>query len=142
LSERKNKARFVLDTYAALTYLKEEPGWQKVRTILWNAYKYNSAIFLNTVNLGGLYYIIYREYGAVSADKAISLVKLWPIKLINANEELSMVAGRIKAENKLSFADAFVAATASIKKAIIVTGDNEFKSLEDILEIHWLPKNR
>ena len=101
------KQRVVLDTYAVLTYLKEELGWQIVQKLLWDTYKKKHSVFLNCVNLGELYYIIYREDGPALADKAISLIKLWPIKLINSNEDLALIAGRMKAENKISYADAY-----------------------------------
>jgi PIN domain nuclease of toxin-antitoxin system len=138
---KKRKGKFVLDSYAVLTYLKEEPGWQEVRDILWQAYNTNN-VFMSYVNLGEVYYIVYRENGPAVADQAISLVKLWPVKFLGANEDSCIIAGRMKAENKISYADAFVIAAALSKKATILTGDREFKSVEDIVNIHWLPKNR
>jgi len=97
---------------------------------------------MSYVNLGEVYYIIYRENGGAIADKAISLIKLWPIKFLTANENTCIIAGRMKAENKISYADAYVVAAALSKKATIITGDREFKSVEDLLNIVWLPKNR
>lgn len=142
MSGPKSKPRFVLDTFAVLTYLKEESGWQKVRNILWSAAGNKIIIFLNLVNLGELYYIIYREYGALEADKVVNMIKLWPLQLVAVKEELAIIAGRMKAENKISYADAYVLATAMIKKGAIVTGDPEFKPLEDIIAINWLPRNK
>ena len=140
MKESKNK--HVLDSYAILTYLKEEPGWQKVRSVLWEAFKNKNTVFLNCVNLGEVYYVVYREYGARLADQAVSMIKLWPVKLVNVSEELAIIAGRMKAENKISYADAYVIATAISKKAIILTGDPEFKSVEELVNISWLPRNR
>lgn len=136
------KEYYVLDSYALLTYLKEEPGWQKVKEVLIHGISKNFILYLNCVNLGEVYYIVYREKGPVLADKAVALIKQWPIKIIGVNEELAFIAGRMKAENKVSYADAYAIATALIKKATIVTGDKEFKSVEEIINIHWLPKNK
>ncbi|MFC1496632.1 type II toxin-antitoxin system VapC family toxin [Candidatus Margulisiibacteriota bacterium] len=142
MKKRKNKPQFVLDSYAILTYLKDEPGWQKVRNILWDAATKNLNIYLNVINLGEVYYIIYREHGAVKADQAITAIKLWPIKLVTVRANHALIAARIKAENKLSYADAYVVATALNRKATILTGDPEFKSVEDITMIDWLPRNK
>lgn len=142
MSGRKSKNRYVLDTFAVLTYMKEEPGWQRVRDLLWAACNKKNTIFLNVVSLGEFYYIAYREFGATEADRALSLVKLWPLQFVNVKEDIAVVAGRMKAENKISYADAYVVATAIIKKAAVITGDPEFKSLEEIVKINWLPKNR
>ena len=133
--------RFVLDSFAVLTYLKEEPGWQKVRNILWDAANKKNIVYFNYVNLGEVYYIACREKGMVPADRALAAIKLWPVNFVGVQENLAVIAGRIKAENKLSYADAYVAATALSKKAAIVTGDREFKSVEDLLQITWLPAN-
>lgn len=136
------KERYTLDSFAVLTYLKEEPGWQKVRNILWEGYQKKLVLFLNSVNLGEIYYIVYRENGAALADKIASIIKSWPVKIISAGTGLSLIAGRMKAENKISYADAFVIATALTNRTSILTGDKEFKSIEPYLNICWLPKNR
>jgi predicted nucleic acid-binding protein len=43
-----------------------------------------------------------------------------------------------KATRRLSYADAFAAALAKIRNAELVTGDHEFKVLEDEIKIDWL----
>ena len=142
MSGRKSKDRYVLDTYAALTYMKEESGWQKVQNILLEASVKKIILYMSYVNLGEFYYIVYKEYGAVEADRALNLIKLWPLQFVSIKEDVAIIAGRMKAENRISYADAFVVATALAKRAAVVTGDLEFKCLEEILEIVWLPKNR
>ncbi|MFH1386852.1 MAG: type II toxin-antitoxin system VapC family toxin [bacterium] len=142
MKKRKYKERYALDSFAVLTYLKEEPGWQKVKDVVWAAFKKKNKVFLNYVNLGEVYYIVYREYGAAEADRVIGMIKLWPLQFVGVKEDIAIIAGRIKAENKLSYADAYVMATALTNKAVIMTGDPEFKCIEDLIEIDWLPKNR
>lgn len=136
------KNSLVFDSYAVLTFLKEEPGWQRVRNLLWDAYKKSVKLYINSVNLGEVYYIAYREYGIKPADQVLSMIKSWPLEFVPVKEELAIVAGRMKAENKISYADAYVVATALIKRATILTGDKEFKEIEDLLAIEWLPKNK
>lgn len=43
-----------------------------------------------------------------------------------------------KVKGNISFADCFAAAVAENKKATLVTGDPEFKQLENELSIAWL----
>jgi hypothetical protein len=38
----------------------------------------------------------------------------------------------------MSYADAFPAALTKIKKALLVTGDKEFKTLENEIKINWI----
>ena len=48
-------------------------------------------------------------------------------------------AAEYKAEYSLSFADCFALASAIEYKATLVTGDPEFKKVEHLIEITWLP---
>ena len=43
---------------------------------------------------------------------------------------MTMAAAKLKAKYKFSYADAFAAAFTISHKAILITGDNEFKTLE------------
>ncbi len=38
----------------------------------------------------------------------------------------------------MSYADAFAAGLAEMKKALLVTGDKEFKQIEEKIKIVWL----
>jgi hypothetical protein len=48
-------------------------------------------------------------------------------------------AVRLKAQYPIFFCGAFAASLAHDVQAICVTGDSEFKNLEDVLQIQWLP---
>jgi len=43
-----------------------------------------------------------------------------------------------KAEHPLSFADCFAVDTARKNNAVIMTGDPEFKKIDQLVEIEWL----
>lgn len=58
--------------------------------------------------------------------------------MIDAGLALAEQAAAFKAAYKMSLADAFAAALAKQKKADLVTGDPEFKAVENTLKITWL----
>ncbi|MCC7092580.1 MAG: PIN domain-containing protein, partial [Ignavibacteriaceae bacterium] len=62
----------------------------------------------------------------------------YPITIVEANKELTLQAAQYKAYHKVSYADAFAAALAKMKKAQLVTGDREFKVLEREIKINWI----
>ena len=127
---------YVLDSFAILAYLGNEEGADKVEEIIDKAEKGEIKLFMNYVNLGEVYYIVAREFGMAKANEAVAIVKRLPIEFVEVNESLALTAGRIKAMHSLSYADAFVVATAMDKKGIIVTGDREFEGVyPDILWI-------
>ncbi len=127
---------YVLDSFAVLAYLGNEEGADKIEELIDKAEKGEIKLFMNYVNLGEVYYIVAREFGTAKANEAVAIVKRLPIQFVEVNESLALTAGRIKAMYSLSYADAFVVATAIDKKGIIVTGDREFEGVyPDILWI-------
>uniref|UniRef100_UPI00261834D7 type II toxin-antitoxin system VapC family toxin n=1 Tax=Thermococcus sp. TaxID=35749 RepID=UPI00261834D7 len=95
-------------------------------------------IYMNVVNLGEVYYIISKRSGTGMANLAVALIRREPLKLVVADERLALIAGRIKAFHRLSYADAFAVATAIDLDATLLTGDSEFKSVEDKVRVEWL----
>lgn len=130
--------KIVLDSYAVLAYIADENGAETVERYLMQAKQGKVELYMNAVNLGEVYYIIARRKGIEVADLVIALLKREPIKIIHADERISLMAGRIKAFHKLSYADAFAVAAAIDLNAKLITGDNEFKSVEGKIEIEWL----
>ncbi len=64
------------------------------------------------------------------------MIKRKPIEFVHVDERIALVAGRIKATHSISYADAFVVATAIVKEAKIVTGDPEFKGIDT--QVLWI----
>ncbi|MEW6457176.1 MAG: PIN domain-containing protein [Acidobacteriota bacterium] len=51
---------------------------------------------------------------------------------------LAKEAARFKAAKKISYADCFAAALTKLHKGELITGDREFKALEDDIKISWI----
>lgn len=127
---------YVLDAMAVLAYLGDEEGADKVEELLERAENGEVKLFMNYVNLGEVYYIITRELGVSKANETIAIVKRWNLEFVGVDESIALIAARVKAIHKLSYADAFVVATATDRKGVIVTGDKEFDGVyPDILWI-------
>lgn len=127
---------YVLDAVAVLAYLGDEEGAEKVEELLERAEKGKIRLFMNYINLGEVYYIIARELGVSKANEAIAIVKRWNLEFVGVDESIALIAARVKTIHKLSYADAFVVATATDRKGAIVTGDKEFEGVyPDILWI-------
>ena len=52
--------------------------------------------------------------------------------------ELIIKAAEYKGEFSISYADCFVLASAIEHKAVVVTGDDEFKKVEHLVRIVWV----
>ena len=120
----------VLDSFALLAYLGKEPGYILVQEALTKAAHGQEKLLITTVNWGEIYYIIRRRHGINKAESILNLIETFPIQRIPADTSLTKEASIIKTTHSLSYADCFAAALAKMHKAILLTGDNEFKSLE------------
>ena len=74
------------------------------------------------------------------ADRSITELKHLGIEFVDADWTLAHEAGGSKSKHKMSFADCFAAALAKQKKALLLTGDPEFKQVEQEITIGWLKK--
>jgi ribonuclease VapC len=131
--------RKLLDSFALLSYLNKERGFEKVREALAEAQVSDGSVLMNEVNVGETYYILHRQRGVQEAEYFLDTVLVGlPILLVQNDFQNVIDAARIKAEYPLSFADCFAVATARRESAIILTGDPEFKKIEHLAKIEWL----
>ena len=137
-----NAPACVLDSFAILAYLEGEPGMPRVRTLLTEAAKGTLTLHLSVINLGEVLYIIEREQGLVAAQRALAALDQLPIQVQPAERSVVLAAARLKARHPISYADAFAVVAAQEHRAVLVTGDPEFKSLETdgLLKVEWLPR--
>lgn len=105
--------------------------------VLENALEGKAELYMCVVNWGEIYYITLRELGEEKAELYLSSISKYPITIVNVDRELTLVAARFKAHYKISYADAFAAGLAEIKKAILLTGDKELKQLSKIIRINF-----
>jgi predicted nucleic acid-binding protein len=128
----------VLDSWAVMSYLQGEPSAEKVADIIADAHEDKVPLLMSVVNAGEVWYIIARRTSEADADRSIRELKQLGIELVDADWDIAHDAGRFKAKHRMSFADCFAAALAKQKKAHLVTGDNEFKQVEQDVTINWL----
>jgi predicted nucleic acid-binding protein len=129
---------YVLDSFALLAYLQDEPAAPHIEQLLDEAGRERCRVFLSTINLGELLYIIERRGGIAKSQDALALIRQLPIELLPADEQLIFAAAHIKANHPISYADAFVVAVAIQEEAAILTGDPEFRSIETVAKVEWL----
>ena len=129
----------LLDSYALLAYLNNEAGFEMVRNLLNMAQDSGKFILMNEINVGETYYILFRERGSEKSEYFLdTILKSLPIAMIQNNFQLVIEAARIKAEYPLSFADCFAMTTARRERASVITGDQEFKKVEHLVDIEWV----
>jgi uncharacterized protein with PIN domain len=133
-----NIVKYVLDSYAVLALVADEPGAQVVADILLDE---TATPFLSAMNLGEVFYIVCRRHGEVMADEIVDAIR-HEKKAIIAEVTWPRIreAARIKAGHRLAYADAFVLGLAKELDAGLVTGDPEIQTAAVKLgvELVWL----
>lgn len=128
----------VLDSYSLIAYLENEDGAEKMIEVFRVARDSGRALSLSVVNWGEVYYITLREAGRERAEAVAQLISTLPIQIISVDLELTKQAAEFKAIKKMSYGDCFAAALAKLRKAELVTGDEEFKQVEGEVKILWI----
>jgi ribonuclease VapC len=121
-----------------MAFLVDEASAEKVEELLAHAHETETPLLITTVNLGEIWYSLARSRSESDADTAVAHLVRLGFAIIDADWELSRQAAAFKARFKLAYADCFAAALAKLKKCEVVTGDSEFKQLEDEVKILWV----
>ena len=130
----------VLDSWTLLTFFEDEPTAGHVESLLTKAEAGTHKLLLCVVNWGEIYYSIMRKVSAEAAEQKSREIAAMPLEVVPVGADLELVrqAAVYKAAGKLAYADAFAAALAKLRKAELVTGDPDFKTVEGEIKIGWL----
>ena len=128
----------VLDSYSLIAYLENEDGADTLIDVFRVGRDSGRAILLSVVNWGEVYYITLREAGRERAEAVAHLISTLPIQIIPADLELTKQAAEFKSSRRMSYADCFAAALAKLRKAELVTGDGDFKQVEEDVKVLWI----
>lgn len=132
--------KLVLDSFALVSLFHREAGWQHVQAALYEQEKANTRAILNWINWGEFFYIVRRRAGAAKAVETLHLLEQLPIELYPVDQALVKEAAEIKSEHAVSYADAFCIATGQRLKAIVLTNDPEYRSVQHLIKVRWLTK--
>jgi len=133
---------FVLDACALIAFLNDEEGAHLVEKLLCESTAQDVDLVMSRVNLLEIYYGIYRDDGIDEAKNVLAKIENLPVKIIDTlTDEVFYEAGKLKATNKISLADAIAIAEANVRDVDLVTCDHhEFDTLvkEDKMAAYWI----
>jgi predicted nucleic acid-binding protein len=128
----RRKRRFVLDTSAVLVLHANRPGAERVHRIIHTARQGRVQVFLSFMTRMEVLYSITAAEGEAKAVEAVRLLDSMPVAWVSCEPPVLLEAARIKAGGHLSVADAWIAATARLKDAVLVHKDPEFAAVENL----------
>ncbi|NUN97894.1 MAG: type II toxin-antitoxin system VapC family toxin [Candidatus Omnitrophica bacterium] len=135
----KSGSSVVLDSYAVLAFLFEEPGGEAVRVLLKSAADTGARHLITAVNWAEVRNAVERMRGSFrSWELTKQELEQLPLEVVSTDKALAEQAGQFKARGGVSLADCFAAALAQREGAFLCTGDPEFKRLEKDIRINWI----
>ena len=131
-------AATVLDSYALLAYLRDEPGADKVQAIFEKAEKKGNSVLMTEVSYAETKDIVLRKDGGKAWAVVCSALESLPLEFVPTTKALADIAADFKANHHLSLADAFAAALAKERRGELVAGSIEVKMISEGIKINWL----
>ena len=126
---------FVLDTSAIFTLIEDEDGAERVDLLL-----RTQDIYLPWIVLLEVTYISRQEFGEAEAELRFANLKRLPVTFLwLADEPILLTAARLKANHRISLADAIIASFAIQLDAILVHKDPEYETLAGQVKMEALP---
>lgn len=121
---------YVFDTSALLTLRDNESGAEQVADLLYQAESVKIKGLVCFISLMEVLYRVWKDEGEQEARLAYEQVQSLPLTIIHESAPLLEKAAAIKATERLSLADAWIAATAILEGATLVHKDPEFGCLQ------------
>ncbi len=129
---------YVFDSYALLKVFQKEETYQKIVGLLRDVLASGGRALMNAVNYGEIIYIIKRAFGDRKKIECLAAIERLGIEILAVPNELIFRAAEYKAEFSISYAECFALASALENKAVLVTGDPEFKKVEHLVKVIWV----
>ncbi|CUS05707.1 Ribonuclease VapC [Candidatus Promineifilum breve] len=129
---------YVLDSFALMALVQQEPGAERVRELLRQARAGEIRLLMSLINFGEVVYQTERRFGAAAVNRLLIRLERSPIHFMGATRARVLTAAHLKANHRLAYADAFAAGLAQEYGATVVTGDPEFRSLGEKVRVEWL----
>ena len=129
---------YAMDSWAMMAFFENEASAESVEKIILESFRGSAKLIMSVINAGELWYSIARAYSESRADAVLDELDALDIEIVDADREITRHAAKYKASGSIAYADCFAAACAKLKKAVLVTGDREFKKLDRKIKIRWI----
>lgn len=108
--------------------------------MLWKPpYREMYGFLVSLMSFMEVFYITMQERGIEEAETRVDLMESLPITRVESTTSLGMTAAKLKAKHRISVADAWIAALALERRAVLIHKDPEFEQVEDEIEVLKLP---
>jgi predicted nucleic acid-binding protein len=126
------KDLLVLDTSALLALRADEPGANRVATLLQQAAKRQCRILVSFMTRMEVLYLIWRDEGEQAARDALRLMDSFVLEWVTCEPLILEASAYVKSHGGLSVADSWIAGTALKYEATLIHKDPEFAKFKEV----------
>ena len=128
----------VLDSWAILEWMSgRQPATERVSALLDEAEHGRIRLLMSAINVGEVYYFLRKHHSEALAESWRESSGTLPVTIEVPGAEDIWSAATLKGRFPIAYADGFAAALAQKFNCPLVTGDPEFRSV-DQLELDWI----
>jgi predicted nucleic acid-binding protein len=128
----------VLDAWPMVEWIhRHQPGAERVAKLLTSARHGRIRLLMSEINSAEVYYYVRKIKPAGFAETWRSAQASFPIVFETPTRTEIWEAAELKARYPISYADAFAAALALKHDCPLITGDPEFRAVQEI-QLHWI----
>jgi len=118
---------------------RREPATHGVRSLLLEAQDGRVRLLMSAINVGEVYYFVSKNRGEPVGELWRNLCRTLPVTIEVPTMDEVWNAALLKGRYPISYADAFAVALARKHRCPVITGDPEFRSVDD-LQVDWMER--
>lgn len=131
---------YVLDSSAALRYIDDGAGADRVEEILGACAGRQAELSISAVQWGEISGKLRKRFGPSDETRILSCLMPSEAKIVPANADRAVHAAALKVDRNIGYADAFALdLSMDSPQHVLVTADYGFKAVDDLARIEFLP---
>ena len=127
----------VIDSWAMVAWIQDEPGGSELEAYLLKADSGNLQLLMSWYNVAETFYTVAKRKRLAVAEEFLARLPSLPIRLVLPDEDDIVAAARVKASHSVALGDAFAIALAQSEKASVITGDQEIRRCK-LVPVDWV----
>jgi len=128
----------IIDSYALITFLENGTGADFIRDLFLKAEEGSIKLAITSVNLGEVWSAIARATSPDLADETIKKINGMEIEIVDVDWILARQASFYKSITSITYTNCLAASLTKIRKGELITGDSNFKHIENEIRITYI----
>jgi len=131
---------YVMDSSAVLRYVDDGAGANRIEEILSECAGWRAELCISAVQWGEVAGKLRKRFGASDEIRILSSLLPSEARIIPVSADRAVHAADLKVDRNIAYADSFAIDLAmDSREHILVTADYDFKAVEDLARIEFLP---